>query len=392
MGLTEFIEKNRERILGEWVAFARTLEPWSKGMSDDELRDHAHELLAAIVVDMNRPQSTRRQSDKSKGLAPEGALGRVGQQHAVERLDTGLKLDQLVSEYRALRASVLRLWEESQRPGNDEVTRFNEAIDETLAESSNWYSAKMTETREQFLAILGHDLRTPLGAIVSGAALLTDARSLDDKNARVATRILSSAMRMERLVHGLLDLTRTRLGAGIPIDRKPMNLVPVCQQVIAELETVHPRCVVQFEAKGDLHGEWDSDRLAQLVSNLVGNALQYGCEYGTVGVRLQERGKLVALQVHNGGPPIPEKTLESIFEPMVRSAENIGKNATGLGLGLFIAREIVIAHDGTIGLVSTKKEGTTFTVQLPRKPRPNAKRGNVTAEANEEEEERRLDS
>ena len=114
MGLTEFIQSNHEQIIAEWVEFARSLLPWAEGMSEAGMRDHAAELLNAVVDDMKRPQSGRQRSEKSKGHAEEGALTSVGQKHASDRLETGLNLNQLVSEYRALRASVLRLWEEAQ--------------------------------------------------------------------------------------------------------------------------------------------------------------------------------------------------------------------------------------------------------------------------------------
>lgn len=367
MRLTEFIEQHREKIIREWVEFARTLHPWSEGKSEKALRDHAEELLTAVVSDIKSPQSRSQQSEKSKGRAAGGPLTSVGHKHATDRLETGFKLDQLVSEYRALRASVVRLWAEEHGDKQGELTRFNEAIDETLAEAAIRYSEIMNHTREQFLAILGHDLRNPLAAITAGATILTKSESLDDKQARVASRIVNSAGRMTRMVGYLLDLARTRLGASIPISPKRMDLTPVCQQVIAELEAVHPDRQLRFESKGDLSGEWDGDRLTQVISNLVANALQYG--ESPVSVVARAHGDEVVLQVHNDGQPISESALRNIFEPMVRQpTQNGDKNATGLGLGLYIAREVVTAHDGTIGVTSTEKEGTTFTVQIPRRP------------------------
>ena len=366
--LSEFIQAHRKKIIEEWVTFARTLQPWAKGLSKKALQDHAEELLDAVVSDMKSSQTGRQQSQKSKGRKVEGALTRVGKKHAIDRLEGGLKLDQLVSEYRALRASVLRLWEETESDQKGEVTRFNEAIDETLAESTQWYSEKMAQTREQFLAILGHELRNPLASIIVGATLLTKSESIDVKEVGVATRLLNSAGRMNRIVGDLLDLTRTRLGSGIPITPKPMDLTPVCQQVVAELEGIHPDCELQFESKGDLQGEWDSDRLSQVVSNLVANAMQYGCEDGPVRVMAEAHGEEVVLRVRNEGPPISEGATKKIFDPMVRQpSQNGDKHPTGLGLGLFIAREVVTAHGGTIAVASTRKEGTTFTVQLPRR-------------------------
>jgi signal transduction histidine kinase len=304
-------------------------------------------------------------------LAEAGVLGRVGHKHASERLATGFNLDQLVSEYRALRASVLRLWEAEHADKVSEVTRFNEAIDETLSESTARYSETVNNTREQFLAVLGHDLRNPLSSIVMGASLLTKSENLDDKAARTATRILNSAQRMGRMVSDLLDLTRTRLGTGIPVDPKPMNLASVCQQAISELEDVHPSSQLRFEARGDLRGEWDSDRLTQVLSNLVANAVQYGTHDGAVTIVAHDHGADVVLSIHNDGPPIPDSALKTLFDPMVRRQQTdltADKNRSGLGLGLYIAREIVTAHGGTIDVTSGEDEGTTFTVQIPRHP------------------------
>lgn len=351
----------------EWVEFARGLLPWAHGMSDQGLRDHAVELLEAVVKDMKAPQSKRQQAEKSKGNTEEGGLAIVGQKHASDRLETGLNLNQLVSEYRALRASILRLWEESKGAKQGEVTRFNEAIDEALATSAARYSEVIESTRDQFLGILSHDLRNPIGAITMGASLL--AESEDHDTADIATRILNAGERMNRMVSDLLDLTRTNLGTGIPITRQPMELASVCRQVISEIQLIHPNCQIQFNAVGDLNGEWDSDRLAQVVSNLISNAIQYRTPETPVTVNIAQQGDEVILQVHNEGPPIPEKAMSTIFAPMSRhqlAGPALDRNKTGLGLGLFIASEIVTAHDGIIEVTSTTTDGTKFTVKMPR--------------------------
>lgn len=366
MRLTDFIRKNHESITKDWVEFARSLMPWAKGMTEQALRDHAEELLTAVVADMEAPQSEGQQAAKSQGHAEGGALASVGQKHAVQRLSSGFNLDQLVSEYRALRASILRLWAKEQGDEESDVTRFNEAIDESLTESIVRYSEVLDHTREQFLAILGHDLRNPLGAIVTGATILTISDDIGARQIKVAARILNSATRMARMVSDLLDLTRTRLGAGIPITPKRMDLAPLCEQVLSELEAVYPESRLRAECTGDVIGEWDSDRLTQVVSNLVANALQHGGAGSVVNVAVDgEDDAEVVLRVHNDGPRIPEHDMKQIFEPMIRRAAPDGdRNARGLGL--YIAREIVTAHGGAIDATSSDRGGTTFTVKLPR--------------------------
>ena len=370
MRLTEFIAQNHEKILEEWVRFASTLLPWAKGMDEAELRDHASELLNAVVTDMQAPQTRTEQSEKSQGLADGGALARIGQQHASERLATGFNLDQLVSEYRALRASILRLWADSQGDQHKDITRFNEAIDESLTEATIRYSQLLDHTREQFIGILGHDLRTPLSAIIMGSTLLVGSTTADARDTKVAARILNSGNRMNRMIADLLDLTRTRLGAGIPVTRVASDLALVCDQVLAELSVVHADCVLLFRPAGTLYGEWDADRLNQLLSNLISNALQHGDNACPVTLTADGTGSdEVVLSVHNGGEPMLAKDLSSIFEPMVRQPTHGGdRNSSGLGLGLYIAREVVLAHGGSISVSSSVADGTTFTARLPRRP------------------------
>jgi hypothetical protein len=369
MRLTDFIAQNHEKILEEWVRFAGTLMPWAKGMNETELRDHASELLDAVVLDMQAPQTRAEQSDKSQGLADGGALARIGQQHASERLAMGFNLDQLVSEYRALRASILRLWADSQGDQHKDITRFNEAIDESLTEATIRYSQLLDHTREQFIGILGHDLRTPLSAIIMGSTLLAASTTADARDTKIAARILNSGTRMNRMIADLLDLTRTRLGDGIPVTRVASDLALVCAQVLAELEIVHPECPLLFRPTGTLYGDWDADRLNQLLSNLISNALQHGKSECPVTLTADGTHEAyVTLTVHNEGESIPAKLLGTIFDPMVRRPTAGGdRNVTGLGLGLYIAREVVLAHGGNIAVTSDDTNGTKFVVELPRR-------------------------
>jgi signal transduction histidine kinase len=368
--LADFIRDNHEPILKAWEAFARTLLPAAEGMSKALLRDHAEEILQAIVLDMRSLQTAAQKQAKSRGreakVGPASKrLAALGQLHAVLRIESGFTLAQVVAEYRALRASVFRLWAK-EGPDPDGELRFNEAIDEALAEAVDRYSKKTSEYRDQLLGIVSHDLRNPLASILMGATVLGRNDALDDKSARIASGIQSSARRMFRIVGDLLDLTRTRLGSEISIVRAPVDVGPICELVIAELEGSHPKATIRYKAVGDLRGSWDADRLAQVLSNLVGNALQHGDAGRPIDVVARGEERHVVLSVNNAGPPIPKAVIGDIFEPMVRHVRDELRSPSGLGLGLYIARELVRAHGGTLGVTSTAASGTSFSVRLPR--------------------------
>ena len=365
MDLAEFIDAERVTIVAEWETFARSLLPEADGMTGPALRDHADEILSAIVEDMRSRQTEAEQAEKSKGRGTAQRLGAIGKVHAALRIEIGFKLGQMVAEYRALRASVLRLWE---KRGTDPagVTRFNESIDEALTEAVHQFVETTEHYRDQSLGILGHDLRNPLSAIIMGSTLLVNAEELSDKSVRTAARMLNSANRMNRMIGDLLDLTRTRFGDLIPVVPRPIDLEPLCRQVVAELEGLRPDGGLRFTSAGDLHGEWDSDRISQVLSNLVRNAILYGASTEPVSLVAKDNGNEVVLEVHNGGPSIPKSVQATIFEPMVRHAGSEHKT-TGLGLGLYIVSQIVLAHSGTVEVTSSDAGGTTFTVHLPRR-------------------------
>jgi signal transduction histidine kinase len=367
VALGEFIERHQEAIIVEFSAFARTLIPPGSAMTVADLRDHAKDMLAAIAQDLKTEQSATEQLEKSKGHGSARVMESSGRLHADGRIDHGFTPGQVLAEFRALRASALRLYERSGNTDIRGVTRFNEAIDEVLTESMTRYAVKTDLYRDQFIGILSHDLRSPLSAITAGAALLAAAAHEDQRQSRVATRILNSAQRMERMIGDLLDLTRTRLGGAIPLKRVPTDLQPLCEEVLLEVQAAHPDAVVRFHISGNVAGEWDPDRLAQVVSNLVGNAVQHG---GGGPITLDADGvdDRVTLKVHNGGQPIPPAEQVSIFEPLARGASDAASQR--IGLGLFIARAIVVAHGGEIGVSSAEGLGTTFEVQLPRHSAP----------------------
>ena len=375
MRLSEFILENREPILAEWETFARTCTPASAGMDILALRDHANEMLTVIAADLAKPQGQHAQAEKSKGKAPEVAHTTAAEDHGADRAGSGFSVEQMISEYRALRASVIRLWTK-QEGGKlalenlEDLTRFNEAIDQSLAESVTRYTEELGHSKEMFLAILGHDLRTPLGAIITSARFMLETRELKEPHLTLTSRIASSSTRMNQLVGDLLDFTRSRLGGGIPIVRKDASMTKIVQDVVDEIGAVHPLRRVQVDFNGDNHGEWDCPRITQALTNLIGNALEHGSDKTPVAVDVRSDDRDVSIAIHNRGSAIPAHQLNGIFDPMKRgrTTPNAGRNGGGnLGLGLYIASQIVQSHKGRIEVASSDMAGTTFTVHLPKR-------------------------
>jgi signal transduction histidine kinase len=378
-GLSCFINNNIEPILQAWEDFARTIEPPALTMDDEALRDHARQMLHAFAADLTTSQSEQECEDKSKGLGKRGTADTAAETHAEARLLSGYTVVQLVSEYRALRSSVLVLWAAdaggAQASHMADVTRFNEAVDQALAESVARYEFMVKQSQNMFLAILGHDLRNPLGTIVTGSSFLTQADDIPAKYILVANRMFNSAKRMSRLINDLIDFTRTHLGPGIPIRVKQGSIIAVCEEVVNELRTFHPECRIEFHAPHKLDAIFDESRIAQVLSNLIGNAVQHGDQDIPITVGITNCEDKVVIAINNRGKVIPEDKVASIFDPLVRIAAHVNSaeesdlmEQTSLGIGLYISREIVLAHGGCIDVTSNEADGTTFTVTIRRLP------------------------
>ncbi|MFL6661471.1 MAG: ATP-binding protein [Rhizobacter sp.] len=374
MQLAAFIAANIEPILRDWVAFARTRIPVAGGMTELALRNDAAGILTEIAHDMLRPQGEDQQLARSQGMAvrdPELAET-PSRSHAMQRARSGFEVNQMVSEYRALRATVLRLWSAAATDVTvhdlQDVTRFNEAVDQALAESLKFFVAEVDRARNLVLGVLGHDLRTPLGVVVNCAQHQLRVRPDDTRDADM---ILRSAARMKSLVDEVLSYTRKRLGTGLVIHATPVHLARFSRDIVDEILAVTPPGrAIDLTSTGNLEGVWDARRLHQLLSNLIGNALKYGAPDKAIRVMLDGTADdEVVLAVHNFGPPIPGEILPDVFEPLVRgAAEGVTSQTSGasMGLGLYIAREIASAHCGSIGVTSSAEEGTRFELRMPR--------------------------
>lgn len=311
MRLHDFILTNREQILIEWETFANTCTPASNTMDVEALRDHADEVLMAIAADLKTYQGEYQHSEKSKGHAPDGDESGLtaAEEHGAERADSGFTA----------------------------------------------------------LAILGHDLRNPLGAILMSVELMSDTGEMDQT---LTMQISEWAMRATQMVGDLLDFTRGRLGGGIPIIRAELDLRKVVHEVVNEIMAAHPERKIEADKGKAQIGQWDAARISQALTNLVGNAVEHSAPGTTVRVELDGGEKDVTIMIHNRGTAIPADRLKGIFNPMKLTATPQKPSTHGptgnLGLGLYIAERIVHAHAGRIEAESSEGGGTTFTVHLPR--------------------------
>ncbi|MET0401595.1 MAG: ATP-binding protein [Cystobacter sp.] len=225
---------------------------------------------------------------------------------------------------------------------------------------------------ERFMAILGHDLGSPLSAIRIMSQVMQRDTGLSSSHRTFLSRIESSSARAARLTHQLLDSVLARNG-GIPIQPRPINLEPLCRRVLEELRVIYPQHTLQLDVTGETQGCWDPDRLAQAISNLVGNALEHGAPGGAISIRLRGVRDMQVLEVNNHGVPIPPSMMPHLFDPFWRGTsrlpEPMAHSGGGVGLGLFIVREIARVHGGEVTVDSSPRDGTTFGLLLPRSPR-----------------------
>jgi signal transduction histidine kinase len=375
MKLSVFIQTNLEEILREWESFASTISPIREA-NKTELRDHAAELLKVIIKDLDTAQTEKESIAKSKGLAPHASEDTIAESHAAHRVAAGFNSEEVMAEFRALRSSVLRLWAkrvEIITPEDvQDMVRFNEAIDQAQTESMTRYTLMVREAQNLFLSILGHDVRTPLGAISMGAQVLLHDPSLPAKALKIGLRIFNSSKRMDEIVRDLLDFSTTHLGGGIPINPNTIDLLEICQNVVEEARTFHPDRKIVLTTDGHLVGSWDAARIAQAFSNLISNAIQHSKPETPIKITILGHSDEIRYSVQNEAEVIASAKLRTLFDPVkrfaIRTAEERAASPSiqNLGLGLYVVKEIASAHSGSINVTSSEIGGVTFTLMLPR--------------------------
>lgn len=359
----ELVERWKQRVLEDPAV------PDANRLSEPELRDHIPKLIDALSRDLDTPGA-----DEAAGRAI--GSGTIARAHARHRAANGYSLTEALRELSHFRAAILDLCIAAGVTLDDGAAKLlHAAIDESMVTGGDEMERASLDThrqqaafRERFIGILGHDLRTPIQVIQLGAATLFDPGEASPDQATIVERMASCAGRMERMIGDLLDLTRARFGGDMPIAPAPFDLGEIAGDVLAELKIAYPKRAVLRTLEGNLRGEWDRDRLAQLLANLIGNALEYSPADTEVRVDLRGAGASVVVSVNNQGTTIAPEVLPHLFDPFVRGTGNdrTRREREGLGLGLFIAKQVVETHGGSIDVTSTPEGGTTFTVHLPR--------------------------
>jgi len=366
--IADFVRENLRAILDEWDTVAAQMQPAAEDLDMDELRDFARALLMDVLVAMPSADGS------NVPVADEGSLAqgttRSAREHAEDRLAQGFTIAQLMIEYRALRWSILSRWS-AQVDGMDtsaiceEIKRFDAALDKSLVESVQWFHEQLNESRDLLLGTLAHDLRNPLAVSLHTVQLLLRNRAQSSRNTEGLSRISEACTRMQQLIEDVLDFARLRFGLALPIKCEPLAFHDCVMHCIEQLCSLEPEIRIEFEHDADLSGNWDRARMEQLLTNLLTNAARHAPTGEPVRVHARGEPDCIRLAVQNGGKPIPLDLQEHVFEPM---CQGTGTPVGSAGLGLYIARQIVLAHGGSITLESTEGEGTTFDVILPRNP------------------------
>lgn len=362
MALAEVMKDGLEDLLSDWQERLAT-----KGSAPPERRIP----LAAEIV---RSTIASVEAGRADQAAAVRSIKPAAQAYAAACLAEGTPLDDVFEEYLQLKAAMESVWRASgsilaARSMAEDLIELQRALDASLQEACRYYIQRIEDARELLNGILAHDLRTPLSSIMACAEVLVRDPDLNEPQAATAARIHASGGRIQGMVEDVLDFTRTRLKPSLPIVLSWTDVGELARDSRDELTAFNPTVSIRCQTAGDLMLRCDPARVQQLICNLLSNAVQHGARGTTVTLVVQGGPSTVSIRVHNLGPPIPVDKQNVIFYPLFRATLDNPRSiqSRGLGLGLYISREIAEAHQGRIECTSTAEEGTTFGVTLPRR-------------------------
>jgi signal transduction histidine kinase len=377
MKFDAFIQRNVDAIVDAWVTCAgEILLPLNTAESIADLRRHGLALVPEIAGDMQRSDND---IDPFASSHEVGAVAEIVEDaasaYSASRYAAGLSMEQLVHELCLLRSIVSSLWRQAGTTGEvseaiDGIDRFSGVLDRILLRAVQEYRSKVAASRDIFLAMLGHDLRGPLHGIAMASSVLASPSLAESTRVQTAKRVAQATKIMEDLIRDLLDFTRSRLGIGIAVERSECNLQEACEEVLGMVQMGSPEREFSLRCVGDLRTQADRSRIRQVLSNVLNNAVQHGADNTPVALIATGAEDAITLTVSNFGEPIPWELARMIFEPLVQApittSDKGRRLKDSLGLGLFIAREIVHGHGGTITVQSSQDGETTFSIRLPR--------------------------
>ena len=360
MRLSDFINANVRILVDDWELFAQTLLPAAGHMDSLALRDHAKQILLAIAEDISSWQSVSDSVDKSHGWNFRAAhvAETAAEIHGSLRQQHGFNMVQLAAEFRALRSSVLRLWgarSEDSAAYAEDVQRFNEAIDQALAESIDRFTTDVDRGRNLFLGILGHDIKTPLSAATLTAESLARRHMHDQEVLKLVLRIQRNVGTIGKVVTDLLEFVQIDLGTEMTLNKTMEDFGELTATAIDDYSTVHPEPEIRFSSSSDVTGLWDDIRVRQLLRTLIDNANSSGSPQAVIHVQVSRQGDDAVVTVGNEGSAIAAPVMDTLFDPLVRDDASTGgaANESKLGIDLYLARQIVLAHGGSISAAST---------------------------------------
>jgi signal transduction histidine kinase len=376
--LSDFIRTHAEEIAKEWEAFARTCSPAAAKMNVDQLRDHILPLLHFVAGDMDAPQTGFEQSEKAQGRQPPTKVAASeAEEHAALRIIDGFTVDQVIGEFRALRASILRLWIKHRsadiQTDPTQITRFNESIDQMVSESVGRHGHLESQAREHstrrdaFLATLSHELRGPLAAIANGVNIVTASAATHASLAPVAAMMSRQARHLRRLLDDLLDFARIS-GNRLSISCAPTDIRQCVQDAVdanCEGLTQGTHILKLDIPEGPLVGQIDCTRVVQVIAILLNNAVKYSPAGSRIDVSLTRDADSALISVRDEGIGIAAEMLPRIFDAFYVTNENdLARH--GLGIGLWLARKLVELHAGTIVVKSDGlTRGAEFCAAIP---------------------------
>lgn len=357
------------------------MSPAASPMSSKELRNHASVMLESIAKDLCTSQSKKEELVKSLGNEPRTSQTAAGEEHGQSRMLADFTIEQLVSEYRALRSSVLRLWNEANGEPKasdiDDIIRFNEAIDQLLASSVMMFAKATREAveaekkrKDNFLAMLAHELRNPLSPISAAATLLKMSNSNEKIINNASNIIARQVSHMATLIDDLLDVSRVTRGS-IELKSEMIDLRHVIddavEQVLPQIHA-HGHVLTVSDMSRPVIIEGDKKRLVQVFANILTNAAKYTPENGNIALRLDLTGENVEVTIEDNGIGMAPDFVPYVFDLFAQAERSSDRSAGGLGLGLALAKSLIELHSGKITCSSDGVgKGSQFTVQLPKR-------------------------